>query len=75
MASPLRRRTLDDTARVALIERGILVLVIGGLFIGVSATVKPLITPIPFGAALAAGRGVAKAVTGHPCSRDYEAAA
>jgi len=44
MAGPLRQRTLDDTARVALIERGILVLVIGGLFIGVSVTVNPLIT-------------------------------
>lgn len=43
----------DITARIALIERSILVLLVMGLFIGVLAIVKPFITAILFGAALA----------------------
>jgi predicted PurR-regulated permease PerM len=46
-------RTRDATARVALIERSILVLLFVGLFIGVLAIVKPFTTAILFGAALA----------------------
>src|SRR5215831_21039409 len=44
----------DDAARVALIERSILVLLVVGLLIGVLAIVKPFTTAILFGAALAA---------------------
>jgi predicted PurR-regulated permease PerM len=43
----------DARARVALIERSILVLLVVGLFIGVLAVVKPFTTAILFGAALA----------------------
>jgi predicted PurR-regulated permease PerM len=43
----------DVGARVALIERSILVLLVVGLFIGVLAVVKPFTTAILFGAALA----------------------
>jgi predicted PurR-regulated permease PerM len=46
-------RMQDDAARVALIERCILVLLIVGLFFGVLAVVKPFTTAILFGAALA----------------------
>jgi predicted PurR-regulated permease PerM len=46
-------RTPDDTARVALIERSILVLLFVGTFIGVLAVVKPFTTAMLFGAALA----------------------
>ena len=57
MADELRQladeRMRDDAARVALIERGILVLLVVGLFIGVLAIVKPFTTAILFGAALA----------------------
>ena len=57
MADEVRRlayeRTPDDTARVALIERSILVLLFVGIFIGVVAVVKPFTTAILFGAALA----------------------
>lgn len=38
---PLDERTRDDAARVALIERSILVLLVVGLLIGVPAVVKP----------------------------------
>jgi predicted PurR-regulated permease PerM len=50
---PVSERTSDVTARVALIERSILVLLVVGLFIGVLAIVKPFTTAILFGAALA----------------------
>ena len=57
MADELRQlapeRTLEDTARMALIERSILVLLFVGIFIGVLAIVKPFTTAILFGAALA----------------------
>jgi predicted PurR-regulated permease PerM len=57
MAAEFRRatdeRSPDVTARVALIERSILVLLVVGLFIGVLAIVKPFTTAILFGAALA----------------------
>jgi predicted PurR-regulated permease PerM len=57
MADELRRpideRAPDVTARVALIERSILVLLVVGLVIGVLAIVKPFTTAILFGAALA----------------------
>jgi len=57
MADELRQlveeRMRDDAARVALIERSILVLLVVGLFIGVLAIVKPFTTAILFGAALA----------------------
>jgi predicted PurR-regulated permease PerM len=43
----------DIGARVALLERSILVLLVVGLFIGVLAVVKPFTTAILFGAALA----------------------
>lgn len=44
---------LDLAGRVALIERGVLVLLVVGLFIGVLAIVKPFTTAILFGATLA----------------------
>ena len=46
-------RTRDDAARVALIERSILVLLVVGLLIGVLAVVRPFTTAILFGASLA----------------------
>jgi predicted PurR-regulated permease PerM len=52
LRQPAYERTSDVTARVALIERSILVLVFSGLFIGVLAIVKPFTTAILFGAAL-----------------------
>jgi predicted PurR-regulated permease PerM len=58
MADELRQSPLeympDVNARVALIERSILVLLVVGLLIGVLAIVKPFTTAILFGAALAA---------------------
>jgi predicted PurR-regulated permease PerM len=53
LRQPTDERMPDDTARVALIERSILVLLVVGLFIGVLAIVKPFTTAILFGAALA----------------------
>src|SRR5215472_3733870 len=57
MADELRQlapeRTPEDTARMALIERSILVLLFVGIFIGALAIVKPFTTAILFGAALA----------------------
>lgn len=53
LRQPVSERTSDVTARVALIERSILVLLVVGLFIGVLAIVKPFTTAILFGAALA----------------------
>ena len=50
---PLKQPQSDVMARVALIERSILVLLFVGLFIGVLAIVKPFTTAILFGAALA----------------------
>jgi predicted PurR-regulated permease PerM len=50
---PTYQGTGDDAARVALIERSILVLLVLGLFIGVLAVVKPFTIAILFGAALA----------------------
>jgi predicted PurR-regulated permease PerM len=50
---PVDDRGRDATARMALIERSILVLLFIGLFIGVLAIVKPFTTAILFGAALA----------------------
>src|SRR5208282_6099754 len=50
---PADERVPDIAARVALIERSILVLLLVGLFIGVLAIVKPFTTAILFGAALA----------------------
>jgi predicted PurR-regulated permease PerM len=50
---PIDQRTPDVTARVALIERSVLVLLVLGLVIGVLAIVKPFTTAILFGAALA----------------------
>jgi predicted PurR-regulated permease PerM len=46
-------RGRDAAARVALIERGILVLLLVGLLIGVIAVVKPFTTAILFGGSLA----------------------
>src|SRR5437762_4635155 len=43
----------DDAARIALIERSLLVLLVIGLIVGVIAIVKPFITAILFGASLA----------------------
>jgi predicted PurR-regulated permease PerM len=56
MSGELRQPTEgmgDVTARIAFIERSILVLLVMGLFIGVLAIVKPFTTAILFGAALA----------------------
>src|SRR5215470_17978853 len=53
LRQPTDERMRDDAARVALIERSILVLLVVGLFIGVLAIVKPFTTAILFGAALA----------------------
>jgi predicted PurR-regulated permease PerM len=53
LRSAAEERMRDDAARVALIERSILVLLVVGLFIGVLAIVKPFTTAILFGAALA----------------------
>ena len=50
---PSDERMGDDAARVALIERSILVVLVIGLLIGVLAVVKPFTTAILFGAALA----------------------
>lgn len=50
---PIDEGTGDDAARVALIERSILVLLVLGLFIGVLAVVRPFTIAILFGAALA----------------------
>jgi hypothetical protein len=50
---PTEERIQDSVARVAMIERSILVLLVVGLLIGVLAVVKPFTTTILFGAALA----------------------
>jgi hypothetical protein len=50
---PTEERIQDSIARVAIIERSILVLLVVGLLIGVLAVVKPFTTAILFGAALA----------------------
>ncbi len=50
---PTDERMRDDAARVTLIERSLLVLLVVGLAIGVLAVVKPFTTAILFGAALA----------------------
>ena len=61
MADELRpsafEHTPDITARMALIERSILVLLVLGLFIGVVAVVKPFTTAILLGGA--GNRGLA----------------
>ena len=46
-------RVRDGAARVTLIERSILMLLVVGLLIGVLAIVKPFTTAILFGASLA----------------------
>ncbi len=46
-------RERDDAPRVAMIERGVLLLLVVGLLIGVLAIVKPFTTAILFGATLA----------------------
>jgi predicted PurR-regulated permease PerM len=53
LLQPAYEGTPDDTARVALIERSILVLLVVGLLIGVLAVVKPFTIAILFGTALA----------------------
>jgi predicted PurR-regulated permease PerM len=53
LRQPTEERARDEAARVALIERSILVLLVVGLLIGVLAVVKPFTTAILFGAALA----------------------
>jgi predicted PurR-regulated permease PerM len=53
LRQPAYERTSDVAARVALIERSIVALLFIGLFIGVLAIVKPFMTAILFGAALA----------------------
>ena len=53
LRQPADEPTPDVTARVALIERSILALLVVGLFIGVLTIVKPFTTAILFGAALA----------------------
>ena len=50
---PADERVPDIAARVALIERSILVLLVVGLFLGVLAIVRPFTTAILFGATLA----------------------
>jgi predicted PurR-regulated permease PerM len=53
LRQPNDQRPSDVSARVALIERSVLVLLMIGLVIGVLAVVKPFTTAILFGAALA----------------------
>src|SRR5215831_15538879 len=53
LRQPADEQTRDDAARVALIERSILVLLVVGLLIGVLAVVKPFTTAILFGASMA----------------------
>ena len=53
LRQPTDERSRDDAARVALIERSILVLLVVGLLIGVLAVVKPFTIAILFGASLA----------------------
>ena len=53
LRQPAYEKTSDVAARVALIERSIVALLFIGLFIGVLAVVKPFMTAILFGAALA----------------------
>jgi predicted PurR-regulated permease PerM len=53
LRQPTDERTRDDAARMAMIERSILALLLVGLLIGVIAVVKPFTTAILFGAALA----------------------
>src|SRR6267142_5754149 len=53
LPQPTDERSRDDAARVAMIERGILVLLVVGLLIGVLAVVKPFTTAILFGGSLA----------------------
>ena len=79
MAAEFRRstdeRSPDVTARVALIERSILVLLVVGLFIGVLAIVKPFTTAILFGAALAtAAWPMRQGLVGHGLGRGPAAA-
>jgi hypothetical protein len=50
---PTEERIQDSVARVAMIERSVLVLLVVGLLIGVLAVVKPFTTAILFDAALA----------------------
>src|SRR5271157_6013854 len=50
---PTEERAPDGAARMALIERSILVLLVVGLLIGVLAIVRPFTTAILFGATLA----------------------
>ena len=50
---PTDERTCDDAERVAIIERGILALLLVGLLIGVIAVVKTFTIALSFGAALA----------------------
>lgn len=50
---PTEERARDGAARMALIERSILLLLVVGLLIGVLAVVKPFTTAILFGASLA----------------------
>jgi len=65
----------DAPARVALIERSILVLLFVGLFIGVLAIVKPFTTAILFGAALStAAWPLRQALVRHGLGRGLAAA-
>ncbi len=50
---PADERKRDGAARVAMVERGIVLLLVVGLLIGVLAIVKPFTTAILFGATLA----------------------
>src|SRR5208337_1359163 len=50
---PADEQVPDSAARVVLIERSILVLLVVGLFLGVLAIVRPFATAILFGATLA----------------------
>ena len=69
LRQPADERMPDITARVALIERSILALLVVGLFIGVLTIVKPFTTAILFGAALAAAALADASGSGRPRAR------
>jgi len=75
LRQPADEPTPDVTARVALIERSILALLVVGLFIGVLTIVKPFTTAILFGAALAtAAWPMRQGLVGHGLGRGPSAA-
>jgi predicted PurR-regulated permease PerM len=75
LGQPADDQRRDATARMALIERSILMLLFVGLFIGVLAIVKPFTTAILFGAALStAAWPLRQALVRHGLGRGLAAA-